>query len=141
MPKHCGWESIWPEKKTPTWSLRRIRTATGWAWPCHVTQTNEIFATFGYFEEKNGSLIFEGAEGADKIAQLVESYAASPPSEMLGLKVTAIRNFEKETIRDVEGDELPKEKLSIFELQDRTRIAVRASGTEPKIKYYLFAER
>jgi phosphoglucomutase len=60
---------------------------------------------------------------------------------MLGSHVINIRNFETETIRDVEGDEIPKEKMSIFELEDRTRIAVRASGTEPKIKYYLFARR
>ena len=102
---------------------------------------DEIFAQFGYFEEKNGSLVFEGAEGASKIARLVESYATAPPAEMLGLTVTGIRNFEKETIRDAEGDEIPKEKMSIFELADRTRIAVRASGTEPKIKYYLLAQQ
>ena len=102
---------------------------------------DEIFATFGYFEEKNSSLVFEGAEGANKIARLVDSYAAAPPAEMLGSHVINIRNFETETIRDVEGDEIPKEKMSIFELEDRTRIAVRASGTEPKIKYYLFAQR
>ncbi len=52
-----------------------------------------------------------------------------------------MKDFETETIRDVEGDEIPREKMSIFELADGTRIAVRASGTEPKIKYYLFAER
>ena len=102
---------------------------------------DEIFAIFGYFEEKNGSLAFEGAEGADKIARLVKSYAAGPPAEMLGSKVISIRNFETETIRDAEGDVIPKEKMSIFELEDRTRIAVRPSGTEPKIKYYLFAQR
>ena len=101
---------------------------------------DEIFMQFGYFEEKNGSLIFEGAEGAGKIARLVDSYATSPPKEMLGTKVARIRNFATETIRDVEGDEIPKEKMSIFELDDRTRIAVRASGTEPKIKYYLFGQ-
>ena len=102
---------------------------------------DEIFATLGYFDEKNGSLVFEGAEGAAKITRLVESYAKSPPPEMLELKVAKIRNFEKETIRDVEGDEIPKEKMSIFELEDHTRVAVRASGTEPKIKYYFFAQR
>ena len=102
---------------------------------------DDIFAMLGYFEEKNGSLVFEGAEGARKIARLVESYAAAPPAEMLGSKVTRIRNFETETIHDVEGDVIPKEKMSIFELEDRTRVAVRASGTEPKIKYYLFAQR
>jgi phosphoglucomutase len=102
---------------------------------------DEVFAIFGYFEEKNGSLVFEGAEGASKIARLVESYVTNPFSEVLGSKVTSVRNFETETIRDVEGDEIPKEKMSIFGLEDRTRIAVRPSGTEPKIKYYLFAER
>jgi phosphoglucomutase len=102
---------------------------------------DEIYSTFGYFEEKNGSLVFEGAEGADKISRLVQSYAGAPPVEMLGSKVTSIRNFETETIHDIEGDLIPKEKMSIFELDDRTRIAVRPSGTEPKIKYYLFAQR
>jgi phosphoglucomutase len=102
---------------------------------------DEIFAALGYFEEKNGSLVFEGAEGATKIARLVDLYANSPPSDMLGLKVAKIINFEKESIRDVEGDLIPKEKMSIFELENHTRIAVRASGTEPKIKYYLFAQR
>jgi phosphoglucomutase len=41
----------------------------------------------------------------------------------------------------VEGDQIPKEKMLIFELADKTRVAVRGSGTEPKIKYYLFAQR
>jgi phosphoglucomutase len=102
---------------------------------------DEIFATFGYFVEKNGSLVFEGAEGANKIARLAESYATDPLSEVLGSKVTSIRNFETDEIKDVEGDQIPKEKMSIFELDDGTRIAVRPSGTEPKIKYYLFAQR
>jgi len=102
---------------------------------------DEIFAIFGYFAEKNGSLVFEGAQGASKIKQLVESYARHPFSEVMNSKVTSVRNFETETIRDVEGDEVPKEKMSIFELKNRTRIAVRGSGTEAKIKYYLFAQR
>ena len=101
---------------------------------------DEIFACFGYFGEKNGSLVFEGAEGANKIARLVESYVSTPPKEILGSKVTRVRNFATETIRDIEGDEIPKEKMSIFELEDRTKIAVRGSGTEPKIKFYLFAQ-
>jgi len=101
---------------------------------------DEIFSMFGYFAEKNGSLVFEGAEGASKIARLVKSYASEPFPEVLGSKVASVRNFENETIKDVEGDVIPKEKMSIFELEDRTRIAVRASGTEPKIKYYLFAQ-
>ena len=102
---------------------------------------DDIFATFGYFDEKNASLYFEGAEGANKIARLLESYASKPPTEIGGSKVTGITDFEKQTIRDVEGDEIPKQKMSIFELADKTRIAVRGSGTEPKIKYYIFGQR
>jgi phosphoglucomutase len=102
---------------------------------------DEVFSTFGYFEEKNGSMTFEGAEGAAKIKRLLQSYVEAAPTEMLGSAVASVKNFETETYRDVEGDVIPKEKMLIFELEDRTRIAVRGSGTEPKIKYYLFAER
>jgi phosphoglucomutase len=102
---------------------------------------DQMFAEFGYFEEKNASIYFEGAEGADKIARLLESYANNPPKEIAGSEVADITDFEKQTIRDVEGDDVPKQKMSIFELADKTRIAVRGSGTEPKIKYYIFAQR
>jgi phosphoglucomutase len=102
---------------------------------------DEIFSEFGYFEEYTGSLTFEGAEGAGTIKRLLATYVSKPPAEMLGAKVTRVKNFETETFRDVEGDEIPKEKMLIFELEDQTRIAVRGSGTEPKIKYYLFAQR
>ena len=102
---------------------------------------DEAFAGLGYFAEKNASLYFEGAEGADKIARLLESYANKPPADIAGSQVTGITDFEKQTIRDVEGDVIPKQKMSIFELADKTRIAVRGSGTEPKIKYYMFGQR
>ncbi|MFL6593822.1 MAG: phospho-sugar mutase, partial [Chthoniobacterales bacterium] len=102
---------------------------------------DQVYAKFGYFLENNGAMTFEGAEGAAKIKSLLESYVANPPTEMLGSRVATVKNFEKETFRDVEGDVIPKEKMLIFELEDRTRIAVRGSGTEPKIKYYLFAQR
>ena len=101
---------------------------------------DEAFAGLGYFDEKNASIYFEGAEGADKIARLLESYAKIPPAEIAGSRVTGITDFEKQTIHDVEGDLIPKQKMSIFELEDKTRIAVRGSGTEPKIKYYIFAQ-
>ena len=102
---------------------------------------DEIYSQFGYFAEKSSSLVFEGAEGANKIASLMKSYAAEPVHEILGLHVANIRNFETEEIRDVEGDPIPKTKMLMLQLEDGTRIAVRPSGTEPKIKYYLFARR
>ncbi|HEV8186055.1 MAG TPA: phospho-sugar mutase [Chthoniobacterales bacterium] len=102
---------------------------------------DEVYAEFGYFQEKNGAMTFEGAEGAAKIKRLLESYVASAPAEMLGSAVTSVKNFERDTYHDTEGDVIPKEKMLIFQLADQTRIAVRGSGTEPKIKYYLFAQR
>ena len=101
----------------------------------------DIYSQFGYFAEKNGSLVFDGAEGATKISRLIKSYATDPLSEVIGSKVTRIRNFETDEIKEAEGDQIPKEKMLMFELEDGTRIAVRPSGTEPKIKYYLFAHR
>jgi phosphoglucomutase len=102
---------------------------------------DEIFSEFGYFQEYTGSLTFEGAEGAETIKRLLASYVNKPPNEMLGAQIIQVKNFETDTYRDVEGDEIPKEKMLVFEFGDHTRIAVRASGTEPKIKYYLFAQR
>jgi len=102
---------------------------------------DEIFSEFGYFQEYTGSLTFEGAEGAETIKRLLASYVTKSPNEMLGAKLVHAKNFETDTYRDIEGDEIPKEKMLIFEFGDHTKIAVRASGTEPKIKYYLFAQR
>src|SRR6476620_9102620 len=95
---------------------------------------DEIYSQFGYFAEKTSSLVFEGAEGANKIARLIESYSASPFLEVPGSRVIGIKNFERDMIEDVEGDLVPKEKMLIFELEDPAgagRIAVRPSGTEP----------
>ena len=102
---------------------------------------DEIYSQFGYFAEKSNSLVFEGAEGANKIGSLMKSYAADPVREILHSNLANIRNFEADDIKDVEGDLIPKAKMLMLELEDGTRIAVRPSGTEPKIKYYLFARR
>jgi len=101
----------------------------------------QVFCEFGYFEERNHSLYFEGADGAGKIHRLLISYDENPPRQVLDSVVTRIQNFETDTILDSDGDEIPKEKMLIFELTDKTRVAVRGSGTEPKIKYYLFGAR
>ena len=102
---------------------------------------DEVFSEFGYFDEYTGSLTFEGAEGAETIQRLLASYVTKAPDDLLGAKLVQRKNFETDTYRDIEGDEIPKEKMLTFEFGDHTRIAVRASGTEPKIKYYVFAQR
>src|SRR5581483_9937548 len=100
---------------------------------------DEVFAEFGFYAEKNGSLTFEGAEGAAKIQQLVQSYAANPPQKLDGANVRGLKNFATEKFTDIEGDAIPSEKMLMIELEDGRRVAVRPSGTEPKIKFYLFA--
>ncbi|HEV7405447.1 MAG TPA: phospho-sugar mutase [Chthoniobacteraceae bacterium] len=102
---------------------------------------DEVYAEYGYYLEKNGSLTFEGAEGAMKIAKLVTSFAQHPPTSVDGIAVSAVRNFATETFYDVESDKIPKENMISIELADGRRIAVRPSGTEPKIKFYMFGSR
>ncbi len=102
---------------------------------------DEAYATYGFYLEKNGSLTFEGADGAAKIQRLVDSYAMQPPVTADGSAVTGTRNFATEIFADVEGDTIPKEKMLMIDLADGRRIAVRPSGTEPKIKFYLYARR
>lgn len=102
---------------------------------------DEVYAEYGFYLEKNGSLTFEGADGAAKIQRLVESYAAKAPVEVDRIAVTATRNFATQSFTDIEGDTLPREKMLMFELANGSRIAVRPSGTEPKIKFYMFARR
>jgi phosphoglucomutase len=100
---------------------------------------DEIFSEYGVFLERGESLTMEGAEGAAQIQKLVDSYAAHPPTEIDGAKVVSIVNFAKDVIHDVEGDRIPAEAMLMITLSDARKVAVRPSGTEPKIKYYLFA--
>ena len=102
---------------------------------------NEIFAEFGVYLERGESLTMEGAEGAAQIRKLVDSYAANPPAAVDGSKVTSILNFATDVIYDIEGDRIPAEAMLMIALADGRRVAVRPSGTEPKIKYYMFAFR
>jgi len=102
---------------------------------------DRIFAEYGVYLERGESLTMDGAEGAAQIARLVESYATNPPAEVNGSKVVSIQNFAKDVIHDVEGDRIPAESMLIITLADESKIAVRPSGTEPKIKYYMFVAK
>ena len=100
---------------------------------------NNIYKEFGYYKELGKSLVMEGADGAAKIAALTQSYIDNPPSVMDGSKVVRVRNFANGDLLDAEGDPIPAEKMLFFDLEDGRSFAVRPSGTESKIKYYLFA--
>lgn len=100
---------------------------------------DKIYSIFGFYWEKLGQVVLEGAEGSAKIARLLESYASAPPKEIGGHRVEGSENFAKDTLRDADGKTIPKEKMFIFHLDGGARIAVRGSGTEPKVKFYMFA--
>ncbi|MDD5261684.1 MAG: phospho-sugar mutase [Methylacidiphilales bacterium] len=99
-----------------------------------------LYLQHGYYSEKLGTLTFEGAEGAAKIRKLLESYKQSPPENFAGKRVERIQNFAEEDIKDIDGKAIPKELMLMFYLEGGFRIAVRGSGTEPKIKYYFFGK-
>ena len=102
---------------------------------------DEVYAQFGFYLEKLGTLTLEGADGAAKIQRLLASYESAPPTELAGRAVASVKDFSKDTFHDADGTEIPKEKMLMFELADGGRVAVRGSGTEPKIKYYMFARQ
>jgi len=101
---------------------------------------DDVYAQFGYYLEMGKSLVMEGADGAAKIQALANSYAENPPTFVDGSAVLRIRDFAKQDLFDQEGDLLPKEKMLFVDLEDGRAFAVRPSGTEPKIKYYLFGK-
>jgi len=100
---------------------------------------DRIFSEFGFYLERGESLTMEGAEGAAQIKKLVDSYASKPPTTIDKAAVSSTTNFATETIHDSEGDRIPSEAMLMITLADNRRVAVRPSGTEPKIKYYMFA--
>ncbi|MEN8772710.1 MAG: phospho-sugar mutase [Akkermansiaceae bacterium] len=101
---------------------------------------DHVWGEYGVHLEQGESLVMEGGEGARKIAALVESYSSNPPSKIDGSAATAVRDYAKGGFYDQEGDEFPEAAMLFVDLADGRRFAVRPSGTEPKIKYYLFGK-
>ncbi len=100
-----------------------------------------IYAEFGYFTESLGQIVLEGAEGAARIKRMLDAFAADPPAEYLGHRVTRVENFARQEFRDADGKLIPKELMLMVHLGNGARFAVRGSGTEPKVKFYLFGSR
>ena len=106
-----------------------------------LEEMDQIYRKHGLYLEKLGTIEMPGAEGAKQIARAVRSYQSHPPKVWGGRKVVGVQDFEKGRHVDVEGQELPKERMLIFDLGNGFRVAVRASGTEPKMKCYFFGKR
>lgn len=101
---------------------------------------DDIYREYGYHLEAGKSVVMEGADGAAKIQALADSYANNPPSIVDGSLVLRTRDFSRQDLYDQEGDLIPKEKMLFIDLEDGRSFAVRPSGTEPKIKFYLFGK-
>lgn len=102
----------------------------------------ELFEQYGYFVENTKSLTFAGIDGADKIASLMNKFRAETPAEFGGVKVAKVEDFSFQTETDtatgaVTPMTLPKANVVKYWLADGSWVAVRPSGTEPKIKFYV----
>ena len=100
---------------------------------------DRIYRKYGFCEESLLNLTLEGAAGAAQIQNILKSLRSAPPASVDGAKVAEFLDFGAKDIRDADGDLVPKENFYFFTLEDGRRFAVRGSGTEPKIKYYIFA--
>ena len=100
----------------------------------------QIFREYGFYVEKVVSLTLPGKDGLARIQEIMAELRQNPPKEIGGLKVTAIRDYQK-GIRLENGQEqptgLPTSNVLYFELESGNWICVRPSGTEPKIKLYV----
>jgi len=106
-----------------------------------IALLDQIYSEFGVYLERGESLTFEGAEGADKMKRLMESYEKNPLKKIAEIPVTSLRNFEAEDLCDSEGEVYPKEAMLMIKLEGDRQLVIRPSGTEPKIKFYLFTAR
>lgn len=105
---------------------------------------NGLYDKFGYFLCTQKSFTFEGQSGLAHIASLMEALHSNPPSEVDGIKVIGIKDYEISVSKNLETGEtekitLPKSNVIGFTLSDGCSFIVRPSGTEPKIKFYLNA--
>jgi phosphoglucomutase len=100
---------------------------------------DEIFLRYGFYLEGVINLSDEGATGSEKIKRIIESYRAQPPVAFGDVRVTQFQDYGRETIRDADGEALPAQDLYFVTLANGYKFAARGSGTEPKMKFYLFA--
>ena len=103
----------------------------------------EIYVKFGFSKEKGISVVKKGKSGAEEIKEMMTRFRSNPPKELAGSPVTVIKDYG--TLRQIDllaGQttelEMP-ETANVLQYftQDGTKVSVRPSGTEPKIKFYI----
>jgi phosphoglucomutase len=101
----------------------------------------DIYLEFGLYKESLISVTKKGKSGSEEIRKMMEDYRSAPPATINGSKVVMINDYQLQISREmVTGTQtpinLPKSNVLQFFLEDGSKISVRPSGTEPKIKFY-----
>lgn len=101
-----------------------------------------MYERYGYYKDDVTAITLKGIEGLAKIQEIMNTLRENAPAEIGGYKVTAVRDYKKNTITDtatgaVKPTGLPASNVLYYELEDDAWVCVRPSGTEPKVKFYL----
>jgi phosphoglucomutase len=104
----------------------------------------EIYLEYGFSYNKAINVVKPGKSGADEIKAMMEDFRQNPPKELDGSKVVLIKDFKTLEATDAEGNkttlDMPETSNVLqFFTEDGTKVSVRPSGTEPKIKFYVEA--
>jgi len=103
----------------------------------------DIYVEYGFSKEKGVSVVKKGKSGAEEIQQMMKNFSANPPKEIAGSPVVLIKDFN--TLEAVEPISGKKYKLEMpttsnvlqYFSKDGSKVSIRPSGTEPKIKFYI----
>lgn len=101
----------------------------------------DIYLKYGFYLESLISVVRKGKEGEEEIQKMMRDYRSNPPRKINNTEVISIHDYQESITKDFRNNtekpiELPKSNVLQFLLKDGTKISVRPSGTEPKIKYY-----
>ena len=101
----------------------------------------EMYLKFSLYQESLVNLVRKGKSGAEEIQQMMAGFRAHPPEELSGSPIVTIRDYLEQSSLDCRSGkktpiDLPKSNVLQFLLEDGSKISVRPSGTEPKIKFY-----
>ena len=103
----------------------------------------EIYKDLGMYYEGLVNVVRKGRTGAEEIIQMMKDFRENPPKEIAGSKVAIVKDFQEQTSLNMMNheksvmDEIPKSNVLIYYTEDGTKVCVRPSGTEPKIKFYV----
>ena len=105
-------------------------------------QMLNMYEKYGYYTEGQHSLVLKGAEGAEKIKEMMTSVRNNPPKAFGDYKVIKFADYQTSTAISYETNEKtdinqPKSNVLYFDLTNDAWCCVRPSGTEPKIKFYI----